>query len=84
MVETLVKYRYHVILHTLLVAFGADIRIEETTAQGRCDIELKMPKGIYIMELKVDDTAENALSQINQRDFADKYTTLTTPIKGYM
>ena len=64
---------YHVILYTLLVAFGADIRIEESTAKGRSDIVLKMPKSIYVMELKVDDTAENALAQINLRGYADKY-----------
>ena len=71
---------YHVILYTLLVAFGADIRIEEPTAKGRSDIVLKMPKGIYIMELKVDDTAENALEQINKRGYADKYITDGRPI----
>ena len=69
------EYHYHVILYTLLVAFGADIRIEEPTAKGRADMVLKMPKGIYVMELKVDDTAENALAQINQRGYADKYVT---------
>ena len=74
------EYHYHVILYTLLVAFGADIRIEEPTAKGRADIVLKMPKGIYIMELKVDDTAENALAQINQRGYAEKYVTDGRPI----
>ena len=74
------EYHYHVILYTLLVAFGADIRIEEPTAKGRADMVLKMPKGIYIMELKVDDTAENALAQINQRGYADKYVTDGRPI----
>ena len=74
------EYHYHVILYTLLVAFGADIRIEEPTAKGRADIVLKMPKGIYVMELKVDDTAENALAQINQRGYADKYVNDGRPI----
>ena len=74
------EYHYHVILYTLLVAFGADIRIEEPTAKGRADIVLKMPKGIYVMELKVDDTAENALAQINQRGYADKYVCDGRPI----
>ena len=64
---------YHVILYTLLVAFGADIRAEEPTAKGRADIVLKMPKHIYVVELKVDDTADNALAQINTRGYAKKY-----------
>ncbi len=71
---------YHAILYTLLVAFGADVIAEEPTAKGRCDLVLKMPKGIYVMELKVDDTAENALAQINKRGYADKYVTDGRPI----
>ena len=71
---------YHVILYTLLVAFGADIWAEEATAKGRSDIVLKMPKRIYIAELKVDDTAENALAQIDQRGYADKYRLDGRPI----
>ena len=74
------EYHYHVILYTLLVAFGADILIEEPTAKGRADLVLKMPKGIYVMELKVDDTAENALAQSNQRGYADKYVNDGRPI----
>lgn len=74
------EYHYHVILYTLLVAFGADILMEESTAKGRSDIVLKMPKGIYVMELKVDDTAENALAQINSRGYADKYLNDGRPI----
>jgi len=64
---------YHVILYTLLVAFGADIWAEEAPAKGRSDIVLKMPNRIYVVELKMDDTAENALAQIDQRGYADKY-----------
>ena len=71
---------YHVILYTLLVAFGADIRAEEPTAKGRADIVLKMPKHIYVVELKVDDTADNALTQINARGYADKYRLDGRPI----
>ena len=64
---------YHVVLYTLLTAFGADICAEEPTAKGRADIVLKMPCGIYVIELKYDDTAENALAQIDSRGYADKY-----------
>ena len=47
--------------------------VEEPTAKGRSDMVLKMPKGIYIIELKYDDTADNALAQIDSRGYADKY-----------
>jgi hypothetical protein len=32
-----------------------------------------MPKGIYVMELKYDQTAEEALRQIDRKGYADKY-----------
>jgi hypothetical protein len=67
------EHYYHALLYTLLVAFGADVRAEEPSAKGCSDITLKMPKGIYVMELKYDDTADAALEQINRKGYADKY-----------
>ncbi len=64
---------YHVILYTLLTAFGADVSSEVASAKGRADIILRMPLGIYVMEIKYDDTVESALQQINERGYAEKY-----------
>ena len=89
------EHHYHSILYTLLTAFGADLRCErlrvgelcsgmEPSAQGRSDITLLMPQGIYIMELKYDRTQDGqpsdgaavaaaALQQIRDRGYAVKY-----------
>ena len=67
------EHHYHVILYTLLTAFGADITAEEPSAKGRADLVLKTQKGIYIIELKYDGTAEEALRQIDQRGYAEKH-----------
>ena len=67
------EHHYHALLYTLLVAFGADVRAEEPTAKGRSDITLLMPKGIYVIELKYNHTADEALDQIEQRGYAEKY-----------
>ena len=67
------EHHYHVVLYTLLTAFDADISAEEPTAKGRADIILKMPKGIYVIEIKYDDTAEAALKQIEEKGYAEKY-----------
>lgn len=67
------EHHYHVILYTLLTAFGADITAVEPSAKGRADLILKVKKGIYVIELKYDDTAEEALKQIDQRGYAEKY-----------
>jgi hypothetical protein len=67
------EHYYHALLYTLLVAFGADVRAEEPTAKGRSDITLKMPKGIYVMELKYDKPVQEALDQIDLKGYAEKY-----------
>ena len=53
---------------------------EDLSAKGRADLTLKIPKGIYIMELKFDDTAVGALRQINERGYASKYALDGRPI----
>ena len=74
------EHYYHALLYTLLVAFGADVRAEEPSAKGRSDITLKMPKAIYVMELKYDDTVDAAIGQINRKGYADKYTLDGRPV----
>jgi hypothetical protein len=74
------EHHYHVVLYTLLTAFGADITAEESTAKGCADLVLKMPGRIYVIELKYDDSADAALAQIRQRGYADKYRSDGRPI----
>ena len=74
------EHHYHALLYTLLVAFGADVRAEEPTAKGRSDITLKMPQGIYVMELKYDKPVQEALDQIDQKGYAKKYALDGRPV----
>jgi len=67
------EHYYHALLYTLLTSFGADIRAEEPTAKGHADLTLLMPKGIYVMEIKYEHTADEALAQIDQKGYAEKY-----------
>ena len=67
------EHYYHSLLYTLLVAFGADVRAEEPSAKGRSDITLLMPKGIYVIEIKYNDTADAAIAQIDAKGYAEKY-----------
>ena len=74
------EHPFHAMLYTLFVSFGADVVPEDLSAKGRADLTLKMPKGIYIMELKYDDTAEAALKQIDERGYARKYALDGRPV----
>ena len=74
------EHYYHALLYTLLSAFGADVVVEESSAKGNSDLTLKMPRGIYIMELKYDRSAEEALEQIDKKGYADKYALDGRPV----
>ena len=39
-----------------------------------------MPKGIYVMELKYDNSADEALHQIDERGYAQKYALDGRPV----
>ena len=80
MIDDKDEHHFHAMLYTLFVSFGADVVAEDLSAKGRADLTLKMPKGIYIMELKYDDTADAALRQIDEKGYADKYALDGRPI----
>jgi hypothetical protein len=74
------EHYYHALLYTLLVSFGADLTCEDPSAKGRADLTLKMPKGIYVMELKYDKSADDALRQIDERCYAKNYALDGRPV----
>ncbi|MDE6255572.1 MAG: PD-(D/E)XK nuclease domain-containing protein [Muribaculaceae bacterium] len=49
---------------------GIDARAEWWTSDGRIDILLKTSAFIYVMELKLDRSAEEALHQIDTKEYA--------------
>lgn len=59
----------------LVFALLTDYRIvvEQHTAKGRTDITLETADHIFVMELKFDKTAEDALAQINANRYADAF-----------
>jgi hypothetical protein len=46
---------------------------EKVQSQGRVDCIVETSKYIYIFEFKLDGTAQEALSQINNRGYAREY-----------
>ena len=63
--------------NTLYVFFrllGFYVDVERHTTDGRMDILLQTPDYIYIMELKVNQTADVALQQIEDKGYAQPFT----------
>ena len=49
---------------------GANVDVERRTSHGRMDMVLDGPKAIYIIEFKYGATPEEALAQINEKEYA--------------
>ena len=49
---------------------GFYVQAEYRTSRGRIDLVLKAPQYCYVMEFKLDGTAEEALEQIKDRNYA--------------
>ena len=64
------ELHYHSILYTALASFGANITANQETALGKADLVLKMPKTIYVIELKYNRSANAGMRQIEQREYA--------------
>ncbi len=71
---------YQQLLVAFLWAGNILARIEERTAKGRIDIIFEVDKFIYILELKVDKSAAEALRQIEDRDYASRYSSDPRPV----
>lgn len=53
---------------------GVDVHTEVHSAKGRCDVLIKTDTHIYVLELKLDGTAEEALQQILNTGYLQPYT----------
>lgn len=63
------------ILYAVFEVLGQYVRAEVHSSRGRSDCILENEKDIYIFEFKQDKTAEEALSQINDKGYAEPYLT---------
>ncbi len=69
---------------TLYIMFALltdyNIQVEQHTAKGRIDITLVTQTTIYVMELKLNGSVEEALAQIESRYYADAFKLQDKPV----
>jgi hypothetical protein len=61
---------YQNVLFFVSKLMGFYVRAEYHTSQGRIDLLLQTATHTYVMEFKLDGTAEEALAQINSKNYA--------------
>jgi len=64
---------YHSMAYMFFFLCGMDISSEEKTNVGRIDAVLETEKHLYIIEYKIDQSAEAAVSQIEEKKYSEKY-----------
>ena len=64
---------FHLLFHAFMVSLGMDAYAEDAGSIGRADEVLIADRYIYIFELKIDRSAAEALEQIKDRHYAEKY-----------
>lgn len=66
---------FHNAFFLMMDIVGLETEAESTTSDGSIDITIKTDDYIYVIELKYDGTAEDALRQIEEKRYARKYQT---------
>jgi len=64
---------YHSLIYLVFLYLGQYTESEVNTNNGRLDCVVQSPTHIYIMEFKLDHSADEALQQIKNRGYAEKY-----------
>ncbi len=64
---------FQTILYVLFTWLGFYTETEVNTATGRIDVVIKNAKNIFVLELKVDGSADDALAQINSKNYPIAY-----------
>jgi len=66
------KY-YHSIVMAIMLGAGLDVGMEQTTNIGRIDGVINTANHLYIIEFKLDRTADEAVHQIDEKKYLQKY-----------
>ena len=62
-------------IYLIFIMLGYNVRVEQATSQGRIDVTIQTKDYIYLIELKLDKTAEEALRQIKDNQYARPFQT---------
>lgn len=66
---------YHTIFYCIASLIGLDINVEYNTSEGFIDILIQTTDYIYVIELKINGTAADAICQIDKNHYAAQFET---------
>ena len=67
------EHYFQTVIYLVFTLLGQYARTEVHSSRGRADCILETDKFVYIFEFKVDKSAQEALAQIEEKDYAAPY-----------
>ncbi len=71
---------YQALLYVIFSMLGEKMEVEVHTVDGRIDSVLHTDKKIYVIELKLNGSADEAMRQIDDKDYVAKYALSGIPV----
>lgn len=68
--QTKPEAHFRNVLYILCKLIGLDVDAEYQTSDGRIDLLLRTERFVYVIECKIDSTADEALGQIKEKEYA--------------
>ncbi|MDD6851715.1 MAG: AAA family ATPase [Bacteroidales bacterium] len=71
---------YQQMLYIIFSLMGFYLDVEVHTAKGRVDLVLHAPQALYIIEIKLNKSAEAAMEQIELKQYDKRFSLLNLPV----
>ena len=71
---------YQQLLYVIFTLIGNYVDVEVRTPKGRVDMVMRTPTTLYVVELKLNKTADTALEQIHLRNYPERFALCGLPI----
>jgi hypothetical protein len=67
------EYKLQFVLYSIFALIGVAVDPEVVTNLGRADLVVTFPKLVYVIELKFNKSVQEALAQIQNKKYYEKY-----------
>ena len=71
--DTVLERDFQNVVYLTFLLLGQFVKVEQHSAKGRADCIVETDEYVYIFEFKRDDSAENAIAQIDEAGYAKPY-----------
>ena len=67
------EYYYETVFYLMFSFMNRHIQTQVKTCRGRADMVMRTSKAVYVFELKINKSAEDALKQIDEKGYMLPY-----------